>query len=160
MQRLSMSDNQGGAAPDDATKKVAEQAAYIVELETEHEAVNKKLLAAEQTIAEREAAIEQMRGQIVAAANEQAEAVDTSAQDAKLAAAAKRIAELEAMVADKPAVMPEPKEGQPAAIRVTHAHGYIEDGTNRNRYWPTGTIVSDPREIALLIERGALIEPA
>jgi len=49
-------------------------------------------------------------------------------------------------------------EGQmPARVILTAPHGFIDEN-NRHRYWNAGEIVSDPHEVALLMERGAPIE--
>ena len=45
----------------------------------------------------------------------------------------------------------------PARIILTAPHGFIDEN-DRHRYWNAGEIVSEPHEIALLIERGAPVE--
>lgn len=50
------------------------------------------------------------------------------------------------------------RQGQmPARIVLIAPHGFIDEN-DRHRYWNAGEIVSDPHEVALLIERGAPIE--
>jgi hypothetical protein len=58
------------------------------------------------------------------------------------------------MADEKPAPPPAPR---PTKIRLTHAHGFIdEDG--RDRFWKAGTVISGEDEIDLLTGRGALHE--
>lgn len=49
-------------------------------------------------------------------------------------------------------------EGQmPTRIILTAPHGFIDEN-DRHRYWNAGEVVSEPHEVALLIERGAPVE--
>lgn len=47
---------------------------------------------------------------------------------------------------------------KPAAVRLTHPHGFIEEETGRHRSWLAGEKIVDPAEIELLIGRGAPVE--
>jgi hypothetical protein len=46
----------------------------------------------------------------------------------------------------------------PAKVRLVRQHSFVEDGTGRHRIWHGGEIVADVHEIALLTERGAVLE--
>jgi hypothetical protein len=46
---------------------------------------------------------------------------------------------------------------RPGKIRLTHLHGFIDEN-DRNRVWRAGDVVTDPAEIALLVDRKAPIE--
>jgi hypothetical protein len=45
----------------------------------------------------------------------------------------------------------------PESITLSAPHGFIDDEGN-HRYWQQGQVVTDPEEVALLIEREASIE--
>lgn len=46
----------------------------------------------------------------------------------------------------------------PAKVRLTAPHGFIDENS-RHRYWNAGEVVGDAAEVALLINRGAPVEP-
>lgn len=51
-------------------------------------------------------------------------------------------------------------EDMPQRMRLTAAHGYIEDRFNRGVFhWPAGTVLISQDEIDHLRERGAMMEP-
>jgi hypothetical protein len=56
--------------------------------------------------------------------------------------------------ADKAAARVAAKSDLPAKIRLMAPHGFVDDD-GRNRFWLAGTVVCDPAEIALLVERRA-----
>ena len=45
----------------------------------------------------------------------------------------------------------------PQSVTLSAPHGFIDDEGN-HRYWQQGQVVTDPEEVALLIEREASIE--
>lgn len=47
---------------------------------------------------------------------------------------------------------------KPTAVRLTHPHGFIENDTQRHRFWKAGEMITDQAEIDLLMERGAPLE--
>lgn len=51
----------------------------------------------------------------------------------------------------------EVKEPLPSKIRMTHLHGFVDDN-GMHRQWHGGNVISNPHEIALLVERGARFE--
>lgn len=57
---------------------------------------------------------------------------------------------------------PRAKEGAealPSAVRLTSPFSFVEEVHNKGRFdWRTGEIVTNPKTIALLRERGAPIE--
>jgi hypothetical protein len=42
----------------------------------------------------------------------------------------------------------------PRAIRLTHPHSFIDEN-GRHRTWRAGDLITDPAEVALLVERKA-----
>lgn len=48
----------------------------------------------------------------------------------------------------------------PAAIKLLQPHGFIDEATQQHRYWQQAQVVFEPADIALLIGRGVLYEPA
>ena len=48
----------------------------------------------------------------------------------------------------------------PARIRLLRPHGFVENDTNRHRYWQAGEVITSPDEIELLRSRGAEYEIA
>ena len=50
------------------------------------------------------------------------------------------------------------KPALPEKLRVNQEHGFYED-TGRLRLWHEGDVVTDPTEIALLLDRGAPCSP-
>ena len=68
-------------------------------------------------------------------------------------------ADIEAMRAAPPAEKPKPtaKAELPESITLKRPHGFIDEDTGAHRYWQPG-LVTNPDDIALLIERKAEIE--
>jgi uncharacterized coiled-coil protein SlyX len=76
-----------------------------------------------------------------------------------LSAAEQKIAALEAAAAAAAAAQADPDavpvpEGTPKEILLTSPHGFIDAG-GVNRFWPAGTRVNKPAEVALLVGRKA-----
>lgn len=70
-------------------------------------------------------------------------------------------AQLEAKIAEAFAPRPlPPEEAPPPAwvhheVRMAKPYGFIEDKTHRHRQWAAGDVITNRREIWLLMERGA-----
>lgn len=56
-----------------------------------------------------------------------------------------------------PVQPPKAKSKVPASVKLMSPHGFIDEN-EQHRYWHSGQEVTDPEEIALLIERKAPLE--
>jgi hypothetical protein len=61
-------------------------------------------------------------------------------------------------MATKPSKKEDKGDALPVSVKLAAPHGFICEETNVHHYWQTGQEVTDPDEIALLIERQAPLE--